>query len=161
MQDLRSAHQSTRINPDGWPVGRRRQEEAFARQYENEHTWEALQEDEHGLLRVVRARVALVAPLEIDATRRPGGGPGCPCLLHHLERTTLWQDRTLEQRAKRQRTLLSAAQSAHIRKGMIRYLLLVGLSCSLDVTCPLSSPVRSRKPVHTASVHARCFSSLC
>jgi len=32
-----------------------RQDEAFARQYENEHTWENLQEDEHGLLRVVRA----------------------------------------------------------------------------------------------------------
>ncbi|KAL6762870.1 Ssl1-like-domain-containing protein [Haematococcus lacustris] len=63
-----------------------RQEEAFQRQYDNEHTWEALQEDEHGMLRV---------------------------------------DRSAEQRAKRLKTLSSAAQSARIRKGMIRYVLLV------------------------------------
>lgn len=31
-----------------------RQDDAFQRQYENEHTWEALQEDEYGNLRVVR-----------------------------------------------------------------------------------------------------------
>lgn len=37
------------------------------------------------------------------------------------------QDRTSELRAKRQRTLLSSSlQSASVRKGMIRYLLLVG-----------------------------------
>ena len=28
-------------------------DEAFARAYENDHTWESLQEDEHGNLRVV------------------------------------------------------------------------------------------------------------
>mmetsp|Transcript_13699 Transcript_13699/g.29407 ORF Transcript_13699/g.29407 Transcript_13699/m.29407 type:complete len:458 (-) Transcript_13699:231-1604(-) len=62
-----------------------RQEEAYQRQYENEHTWEQLQEDEHGMLCV---------------------------------------DRIAEQRARRKR-LLSAAQTARIRKGMIRYMLLV------------------------------------
>ena len=29
-------------------------DEAYARQYDNDHTWEQLQEDEHGNLRVVR-----------------------------------------------------------------------------------------------------------
>lgn len=28
-------------------------DDAFARQYDNDHTWESLQEDEHGNLRVV------------------------------------------------------------------------------------------------------------
>ncbi|KAG1678245.1 hypothetical protein FOA52_013865 [Chlamydomonas sp. UWO 241] len=60
-------------------------DEAYVRQYENEHTWEQLQEDEHGNLRV---------------------------------------DRLAEQRAKRRR-LLSAAQSARIRKGMIRFVTLI------------------------------------
>ncbi|KAG2442629.1 hypothetical protein HXX76_002714 [Chlamydomonas incerta] len=63
----------------------RRQEDAYQRQYENEQTWDQLQEDEHG---------------------------------------NLFVDKTAEQRARRQR-LLSAAQSARIRKGMIRYVLLV------------------------------------
>ncbi|GIL73188.1 hypothetical protein Vretimale_4636 [Volvox reticuliferus] len=63
----------------------RRQEEAYQRQYENEQTWDQLQEDEFG---------------------------------------NLFVDKTAEQRARRKR-LLSAAQSARIRKGMIRYLLLV------------------------------------
>lgn len=38
---------------------RARQDEAFQRQYENEHTWENLQEDEHGLLRVVGGTVVM------------------------------------------------------------------------------------------------------
>ncbi|GFR41049.1 hypothetical protein Agub_g1692, partial [Astrephomene gubernaculifera] len=63
----------------------RRQEEAYQRQYENEQTWDQLQEDEFG---------------------------------------NLFVDKTAEQRERRKR-LLSAAQSARIRKGMIRYLLLV------------------------------------
>ncbi|KXZ56829.1 hypothetical protein GPECTOR_1g748 [Gonium pectorale] len=63
----------------------RRQEEAYQKQYENEQTWDQLQEDEFG---------------------------------------NLFVDKTAEQRARRKR-LLSAAQSARIRKGMIRYLLLV------------------------------------
>ena len=29
-------------------------DDAYARQYDNDHTWEQLQEDEHGNLRVVR-----------------------------------------------------------------------------------------------------------
>ncbi|MEW5303288.1 MAG: hypothetical protein WDW36_005994 [Sanguina aurantia] len=63
---------------------RQRQDDAYSRKYENEHTWDTLQEDEHGLLRM---------------------------------------DKTAEQRAKRRR-LLSAAQSARVRKGMIRYVML-------------------------------------
>ncbi|KAK9828063.1 hypothetical protein WJX81_007161 [Elliptochloris bilobata] len=59
---------------------------AFQREYEDDHSWEALQEDEFGRLR----------PL----------------------------DQKEEQRAKRRR-LLSAAASARIRRGMIRYLQVV------------------------------------
>ena len=33
---------------------RQRQVEAFLQQYDNEHTWDQIAEDEHGLLRVVR-----------------------------------------------------------------------------------------------------------
>lgn len=61
-------------------------DEEFARQYNPDNSWEALQEDEFGRLR----------PL----------------------------DSTAEQRARRKR-LLTAAQRARIRKGMIRYLQLV------------------------------------
>mmetsp|Transcript_15614 Transcript_15614/g.46061 ORF Transcript_15614/g.46061 Transcript_15614/m.46061 type:complete len:458 (-) Transcript_15614:390-1763(-) len=60
-------------------------DDAYVRQYENEHTWEQLREDEHGNLQL---------------------------------------DLLAEQRAKRRR-LLTAAQSARIRKGMIRYVVLV------------------------------------
>eukprot|EP00884_Botryococcus_braunii_P004550 jgi/Botrbrau1/14096/Bobra.182_3s0041.1 len=59
---------------------------AYQREYENDHSWEALQEDEQGRLRLL--------------------------------------DRTEQQRAKRRR-LLSAAASARIRRGMIRYLQVV------------------------------------
>lgn len=55
---------------------------AFNREYENDNSWEQLQEDEYGHLR----------PLDVRE----------------------------EQRAKRKR-LLSAAASARIRRGMIRY----------------------------------------
>ncbi|CAK0742284.1 hypothetical protein CVIRNUC_001385 [Coccomyxa viridis] len=60
--------------------------EAFQRQYEDDQSWTALQEDEYGRLR----------PLDFRE----------------------------EQRAKRQR-LLSAAASASIRRGMIRYLQII------------------------------------
>ena len=60
-------------------------DEAFARRYDQENSWQQLQEDEHGHLRV---------------------------------------DRISEQRAKRQR-LISMSQSARIKKGLIRYLVLV------------------------------------
>ncbi|KAK9821495.1 hypothetical protein WJX74_003082 [Apatococcus lobatus] len=59
---------------------------AFQREYEDDHSWEQLQEDEHGHLRAIDMRE--------------------------------------EQRAKRKR-LLSAAMSARIRRGMIRYLQVV------------------------------------
>lgn len=35
------------------PHRRQMQDEAFQRMYENDHSWEALQEDEQGLLRLV------------------------------------------------------------------------------------------------------------
>ena len=43
-------------------------DEAYARQYENDHTWDQLQEDEHGNLRVVRQQ---------RVGKESGGMQGC------------------------------------------------------------------------------------
>lgn len=112
-----------------------RQDEAFHRHYENEHTWEMLQEDEQGLLRVVRTRayVRHTGARACAASCAWGAAPACcsaPRTHAHVRTRTRpclpLQDRTSELRAKRRRTLLSSAQSARVRKGMIRYMLLVG-----------------------------------
>lgn len=80
---------------------------AFEREYEDDHSWEDLEEDEYGNLR---------AP-----------------------------DRSEEQRARRRR-LLSAAQSARIRRGMIRYVQVVldlSRAASLTDMRPLRAAVMS------------------
>ncbi|KAI7839973.1 hypothetical protein COHA_006294 [Chlorella ohadii] len=85
----------------------RRGQSAYEREYEDDHSWEELEEDEYGNLR---------AP-----------------------------DRAAEQRARRRR-LLSAAQSARIRRGMIRYVQVVldlSRAASLADMRPLRAAVMS------------------
>ncbi len=104
---------------------RQRANDAYQRQYENDHTWDTLQEDEHGMLQVVRAR---------RAQRGGGAGSAAAAAALQAHTLTLWiaachafpQDRTREQRQRRERALAAAAaQQGRVRKGMIRYMLLV------------------------------------
>ncbi|DBA94955.1 TPA: hypothetical protein ACH3X1_002481 [Trebouxia sp. C0004] len=93
-QQAKGKHKAGPMEDGAWNMEDEQAEEdealadmnAFNREYENDNSWEQLQEDEYGHLR----------PLDVRE----------------------------EQRAKRRR-LLSAAASAHIRRGMIRYLTVV------------------------------------
>lgn len=110
--------------------------EAYQRQYENENSWEELQEDEFGrLLSLVRHNLPPCNFLSTEKqTTEQSAGFMCMSSalfineVHHhwwvpvIQACAPWmQDTKEEQRAKRRR-LISAAASARIKRGMIRYL---------------------------------------
>ena len=109
---------------------------AYEREYEDDHSWEELEEDEFGNLRaLVRSPPAdgdsdlacavccsLAAAVLLCVDRRTHQLVGS--FFHLLRPPLLLQDRSEEQRARRRR-LLSAAASARIRRGMIRYVQVV------------------------------------
>jgi len=94
----------------------------FERDYQDEHSWEQLEEDEHGNLRSVVSTPALQGPPAPNFTQ-------CPfiwsVLCADIDKTCRLQVDKLEAQRARQRRLLSAAHGARIRRGMIRYLELV------------------------------------
>lgn len=105
---------------------------AFGREYEEDHSWEELEEDEFGNLRPLvggwagggggRLSKQGGGPLEIGARSRAcvacGEAQGPNPI---AARCAAPQDRKQEQRARREQ-LLSLVASARIRRGMIRYL---------------------------------------
>ncbi len=141
-----------------WGARQRRDyaQQAFERRYVDDHSWEQLEEDEQGRLRLVGSGAP--AAHRPAAPLLPAAGAGCsPAPRAQLVTAPPLppppppQDQTAEQRAKRKR-LLSAAQTARIRKGLIRYVQLVRGGGGQP------SPARPRclLPAHPRSSKATC-----
>lgn len=88
---------------------------AYEREYEDDRSWEALQEDEHGnLLAVVSYTPTTLSLPTLSWT----------ATLQVYSIVCSMQDDTDERLARRRR-MLTAAHSARIRRGMIRYMYLI------------------------------------